>query len=63
MVFHHCQDETQTPTCAIKNQHTLEDVQVASKHVQKCSASRILREMIISEITLVRMAIIKKVYK
>ena len=49
--------------CAIKNQHTLEDVQVASKHVQKCLASQILREMIISEITLVRMAIMKKVYK
>ena len=45
MVFHPCQDETQTPVCAIKNQHALEDLQVASKHTQKCSASQILREM------------------
>ena len=49
MVFHRCQNEAQTPMCAIKSQHTLEEVQVASKHRQKCSASRILREMKIKQ--------------
>ena len=49
MVFHRDQNETQTPMWAIKSQHTLEEVQVASKHRQKCSASRIVREMQIKQ--------------